>query len=185
MNEKLRIKEEVFLNNYLPTLDQEYIDIVKEILDNQEFKKRLSFLHHEDSSVYVHCLLVSYKAYKISKALKLDYKSAAIAGLLHDFYNEDWHTSTHKEKNFFDKHGFRHPKEALKNSRIFFQNFMNPMIEDAIVKHMFPLTISLPRYKESWIITLSDKLVSLSVFKKPTKILTYVGIGLKKGDKNE
>ena len=44
---------------------------------------------------------------------------------------------------------------------------------------MFPLNIALPKYKESWIVTISDKLVSLEVMKKPVFFLALF-FGIKK-----
>lgn len=54
-------------------------------------------------------------------------------------------------------HGFVHAREALYNSRKVFPHLMNNRIEDIILKHMFPLNIRLPKYKETWIVTLIDK----------------------------
>ncbi len=93
----------------------EYYEIVKPILNNKEFKKRKKFLHHGKVTVYDHSLAVSKLSYCLAKKLKLDYKSAAIGGLLHDFYNNPWQNKTKKTK-FFQKHGFIHANQAFKNS---------------------------------------------------------------------
>ena len=45
----------------------------------------------------------------------------------------------------------------------------DPKITDAIKKHMFPLTIGIPKYKESFVITLVDK--SNSVHELPNPIV--------------
>lgn len=157
-------------------LDEEYYEIVNEILEDQEFQRRLEYHHHENRSVYTHCLMVSYYSYRISKKLKLDYRSTAIAGLLHDFYYEDWQLNkTHGLKNM---HGFVHAKQALENSQIHFSNLLNDKVNDSIVKHMFPLTIRPPKYVEGWIITLVDKYVSLEIFKQPKNLYKYVGLAL-------
>ena len=57
---------------------------------------------------------------------------------------------------------------------------MNIRIENAIKRHMFPLTVIPPRYIEGWIITMADKYVSLEVFKKPKELPRYIGINLSK-----
>ena len=44
---------------------------------------------------------------------------------------------------------------ALKNSQERFE--ISAREADIIVKHMFPLTLRFPRYKESWLVTLVDK----------------------------
>ena len=40
---------------------------------------------------------------------------------------------------------------------------MNKKVENIILRHMFPLNIVPPKYLESWLITLTDKYVSLEV----------------------
>ena len=158
-------------------MDDEYYYIVNEILDNEEFRKRLEYHHHENRSVYTHCLTVSINSYKIAKKLHLDYRSAAIGGLLHDFYYEDWQTNK-KKVSFFKMHGFVHAKEALDNSKKFFPEYIDDKTSDIIVKHMFPLTVLPPKYAEGWIITFVDKVVSMEIFKKPSHLYKYVGLGL-------
>ena len=80
-------------------LEKEYLEIVEGILNSEEFEKRKKYRHHENESVYEHCLEVSYLAYKIAKKYGFDYKSAAIGGLLHDFYPYPWQY-TEEEKSF-------------------------------------------------------------------------------------
>ena len=77
-------------------------------------------------------------------------------------------------------HGFMHAKDAYKNVQKYFPELVTPKIKDIIIKHMFPLNIKIPKYKETWIVTLSDKIVSLSVFKKPKDLPKYLGIRKKK-----
>lgn len=160
----------------------EYYEIVKPILNNKEFKKRKKFPHHGKVTVYDHSLAVSKLSYSLAKKLKLDYKSAAIGGLLHDFYYKPWQNKTEKTK-FFQQHGFVHASQALKNSKKIFPNMMNKKIENIIERHMFPLNIKPPVSKEGWIVTLVDKYVSLEIFKEPKNLYKYVFLKTKK-DKN-
>ena len=53
---------------------------------------------------------------------------------------------------------------------------MNPMVEDIILRHMFPLNIRPPKYKESWVVTMMDKKCSLNVLKHPSEYPKYLGI---------
>ena len=157
-------------NNY-----EEYYEIVKPILENKEFLKRKKFPHHGKITVYDHCLAVSKKSYDTAKKLNLDYKSAAIGGLLHDFYYKPWQDNTEKTK-FFKQHGFVHAKEALENSKKHFSKLMNPKIEDIILRHMFPLNIKPPKYKESWIVSFVDKRISMQIFNDPKNLYKYIGL---------
>lgn len=160
---------------------KEYYDIVFNILENTEFQKRKHYKHHGDITVYSHSLAVSKNAYLMAKKMKCDYKSAAIAGLLHDFYYEPWQDNK-TSKSLFKKHGFTHAKEALENSRKHFPDILNNRIENSIKRHMFPLNIVPPKYLESWIITFADKYVSMEVFLKPSKLPLLIGIKFRKGD---
>ncbi len=168
------------IESYLVPGNQ-YYEIVKEILENPEFQKRKTYLHHENCSVYEHCLMVSFLSYLWAKKWNCDYKSAAIGGLLHDFYDKPWQTNTSKssKKNktkFFEQHGFVHAREAVKNSYHYFPTLMNKRVENIIRRHMFPLNICPPKYKEAWIITCVDKYVSADVLKNPKVWPKYLGL---------
>ena len=152
---------------------EDWFNIVKPILLSEEFQKRLKFKHHH-KSVFYHSVLVSYGAYKFSLKRKCNSKNCAIAGLLHDFYPFPWQYSSDLEKMdpiyienlkikrpLFKKHGFTHAREALENTHKYFSEYTNERIDNAILRHMFPLNIMIPRYAESWIITMEDKLVSI------------------------
>lgn len=160
----------------------EYYEIIRPILENKEFQKRKTFKHHENESVYEHSLKVSLLSYKIAKKAGFDYKSAAIGGLLHDFYTEPWQEDT-KKTSMLKKHGFTHARDAYKNARKHFKNLMTPKIKDMITKHMFPLNPIPPRYMESWIVSFADKVVSSTILLHPTEYPKYLGI--KKEKKNE
>lgn len=170
------MKEKEKLDKLYKKLPIEYLEIVAEILDNEEFQRRKEYHHHENRSVYCHSLTVSYYSYLIAKKIRLDYSSAAIAGLLHDFYYDDWQLT--KTKGFKNMHGFVHAKQALENSEKHFPDLLNDKISDSIKKHMFPLTIMPPKYFEGWIVTMVDKVISLEVFKSPKKLYKYIGLGL-------
>ena len=73
-------------------------------------------------------------------------------------------------------HGFVHAREALENSRNTFPDLMNKKVENIILRHMFPLNITLPKYKESWIVSLMDKKCSFKILGHPKCYLKYLGI---------
>lgn len=161
----------------------EYFSLAKSILNNPEYQKRLDFSHHGKESVIEHSIKVSYVAFKLSKKFKLNIQDAVTAGLLHDFYNNDW-TITKNTEGFFKAHGFTHAKIARKNAKKYFPELVNPHVEDAIAKHMFPLNIKPPKYTISWVVTASDKWVSLRILKNFRELPSYLGIRpIKKSNK--
>ncbi len=148
------------LKNRRPA-DKEYLAIVKDILMNPEFQRLKEFFHH-NSSVYEHARRVSYLSYRICKLFDLDYRAAARGGLLHDFFLYDWRNHSEPELAKEKFHGLHHPAIALKNSMRHFE--LTDKEKDIIVKHMWPLTLTPPRYRESYVVTFVDKYLSSAEF---------------------
>lgn len=132
---------------------KEFQDILKDITENSSVLSLKEHIQHMNSSRYEHCYAVAYYTYIISKKLGLDYISATRGAMLHDFYFYDWrHKGVEGQKRF---HAYRHPRIALNNAE---ENFeLNDVEKDIILKHMWPLTLRLPKYSESYIVTLVDK----------------------------
>ena len=132
--------------------DKEYKRIVKEIIRNNEFKK-MYYIEHHGISRWEHLIKISYRSYVIAKKLKMDYRSVARGALLHDFYLDGDERS--KKRKFLDT--FSHPKKALETSM---NNFdINDMEKNIIVSHMFPIYLSVPKYKESILVNTVDKVI--------------------------
>jgi len=152
-----------------------WYEIVEYILKSDEFQKRKVFMHHYNMSVWDHSILVSFNSYITSCYLGADSYVSAVAGLLHDFYDQAWidtddirlldngiHTKNLDIKlPLFKKHGFTHASEAARNYIKYFPELENKKITNSIKRHMFPLNIIPPRYIEGWIITIVDKLDSV------------------------
>ena len=142
----------------------EYYEHVRDILDHSNFKSMDGFIQHGKVSCADHSKAVSYTSYKLCKKLRLDHKSAARAGLLHDYFLYDWH----KFVSFSRFHAFTHPKVSLKNAEKDFE--LNDRERDIIKKHMWPMTPSFPKYPESYVVTMVDKYYStLEIFGKKYK----------------
>ena len=106
------------------------LNIVNPIINHPEFIKRKEYMHHENESVYEHSINVAYIVFKLAKKRKnIDIKSAVIGAILHDFYYKPWQENKEK-RPFLKKHGFVHAREALENSRIYFKDYLNPIIEN-------------------------------------------------------
>ena len=127
---------------------QEFDGIIKDIVSNPKVQEMKKYRQHYETSTFDHCYMVSYYCYRVCKKLRLDYKSAARAGMLHDFFLYDWRIRQNDRKGF---HGFTHPRTALNNATKIFN--LNKKEQDIILKHMWPVTLILPKYKESFIIT--------------------------------
>jgi uncharacterized protein len=145
----VRRKQHKAANN---NLSAEYLECVRELLDNETVRSMKQYVQHNDIDCFMHSLNVSYSSYLVCRKLGLDFRSAARGGLLHDFFLYDWH----KENPVKGLHGFTHPRTAVKNANKHFT--LNKREQDVIEKHMWPLTISLlPRYMETIIVNAVDK----------------------------
>ena len=141
--------------------EQEYYDLIADICEHEEFLKLKDFFHH-NSSIYHHVHDVAYLAYRICKYLKLDYRSATRGALLHDFFLYDWRNHDVPDLPREKFHGLEHPKIAVANAKKHFS--INDIEEDIIRKHMWPLTLMPPKYKESFIVSFADKYLSSKEF---------------------
>ena len=135
--------------------DSDFMSIVKPIIDNENVLEMKKYKQHGNTDCYEHCLNVAYYSYKMAKKLRLDYVSIVRAAMLHDFFLYDWRNHSHAP-GLLNKHAFTHGKEAFKNASNLFS--LNPKEKDIIENHMWPVTIKLPRYKETYIVTIADKL---------------------------
>lgn len=135
--------------------DREYLNIVYDILENDEFKAMEYIVHHEGNRLE-HSIRVSYYSYKISKIFRLDSEKVARAALLHDFFLEDNQDATIKEKA---KNMVKHPEYALRNAKKYFK--LSKLEEDIIVSHMFPIGKHIPKYFESWMVDLVDDVAAV------------------------
>ena len=147
--------------------EDEYYEVINDIYEHEEFLKLKEYFHH-NSSIYEHVQDVAYLSYRISKFLKLDYRSAARGALLHDFFLYDWRNHDVPDLPRKKFHGIEHPTIAVANAQKHFS--INEIEEDIIKKHMWPLTLVPPKYKESFIVSFADKYLSskefVSEFKK-------------------
>lgn len=121
------------------------------------FVKNKEFVQHGTTSLYQHCISVAYRSVVLAVALhaNVDLRSMIRGALLHDYYLYDWHDKEARSK----LHGFHHPRIAFENAQREFP--LNSIESDIIRKHMFPLTPKPPKYRESWIICIADKLCSI------------------------
>lgn len=137
--------------------DSEFLNIIKDIVENKTVQEMKNFKQHYETSCFDHCLTASYYSYLICKKFNLDYNSAARASMVHDLFLYDWRKRQDDRKGL---HAFTHPRTAYLNASKLFN--LNSKEKDIILKHMWPLTVVLPQYKESFVLVMVDKYCALS-----------------------
>lgn len=157
-------------------MDKEYLEYVKDLIHKKELKDLEKITHHKFTNRYAHSVAVSYTSYRIAKRLGFSeesLRSISRGGLLHDLFFE-----TREEYKMMESgsHNYLHPIFALKNALKLTD--INEVEEDIITKHMF-LCASLkiiPKYKESLLVSMVDKYISLQDILIPVNRLAKVPV---------
>ena len=131
--------------------NKEFEEIIQEFINNETVLSMKEYIQHSDVNCFEHCYDVAYNCYKVAKKLKLDYVSVTRAAMLHDMFLYDWH----KEENRHQGHAFKHAKKACENASKIFK--LSDKEKDMIEKHMWPLTLRIPKSKEGILLTFIDK----------------------------
>ncbi len=141
----------------------EFNNIINDILKNEKFIELRYEIHHGISRLD-HSLNVAKLTYNACKKLGIkNYAEVTRAALLHDFF---------KSEEVPKKSFLLHPQKALENAKANFN--LSKMQENIIASHMFPICRVNPKYKESFIVSTSDKIVAL---KEVTKYKIPLTIG--------
>lgn len=154
------------------TMDKDFYYIVEDILENKEFKK-LEEIKHHGITRYNHLLRVAYHTYKFTKGKNLKYVEATRGALLHDFFfYETNNLSTYDSLR-------KHSNYALENACKHFS--LTELEKDIIKTHMYPVTKTMPHYKESYIVDLIDDIASLyertySIRNRVSTVCTFIFI---------
>ena len=124
------------------------------IINSKLFQREKDYIQHGDTTVYEHSLMVAEESLKLARLLhlKIDEESLIKGALLHDYFLYDWHV----KEDYHRFHGIKHPIFSRNNAKRDFG--LNKKEENMILSHMFPLMPILPKYKESWILFLADKI---------------------------
>ena len=130
-----------------------FLSCVGPLLETPEVGSMKQWRHHFSITCYQHSLFVSYMAFRIARRLRWDYRAAARAGLLHDLYLYDpADGSAHPGNQCLD-----HPEFALRNAAALCPD-LSDREKNAIVSHMFPLAVHLPRCREALVVNMADKI---------------------------
>lgn len=136
----------------------DFYDSVKDLVADRTVLQMKNYTHHCGTSRYQHCLNVSYYNFVVCRFFGFNANEAARAGILHDLFLYDRHEHTPVEGEGW--HGVGHPKVAFSNASEAFS--ITPLEGDMILKHMWPLSPELPKYKETFVITLVDKYCAIA-----------------------
>ncbi len=147
--------KKVILKNSSDKMVQKYMECVRDLWEHELVLQMDEHVQHCNTSRLQHAINVSYYSFLWSEKMGLDSRSAARAGLLHDLYFYSWTT----EKTSRKGHLSNHPKLAYENAIKITE--VNAVEKDAIINHMWPCTIQLPQYKESYVVTMADKLCTV------------------------
>lgn len=129
-----------------------FLDCIAPLLDSHQVQSMKRWRHHFSITCYEHSLFVSYMAFRLARFFGWDFRAAARAGLLHDLYLYDpADRSAHPGNQCLD-----HPVFALRNARALCAD-LSAQEENAILTHMWPLSIHLPRCREAAVVNLADK----------------------------
>ena len=127
-----------------------------DILGSQGMLLSQSVRQHGDVSVALHCFFAAVVCVRLARALALrvDTRALVRGALLHDYFLYDWHDPDPSHR----LHGFRHAGFALRNAGRDFS--LGPIERNMIASHMFPMNLVLPRFRESLLLCLADKICS-------------------------
>ena len=129
---------------------KEFRNIINSIFEHNEFQRRMTneFLHHSNITLGEHILEDAVLTYKMCKKRNnVNIELAVKIAMLHDLYTNPWQNNKkNKVKNFCNKHGFRHPIEAVINANVWFPELFknkeeSKIIIDGILHHMYPLPV--------------------------------------------
>lgn len=135
--------------------DAEFFAFARTVIDAGRMRESAAHVQHGTTSTLLHCIAVAYEANGLAKRFGMDDARRAEvvrAALLHDYYLYDWHDG----EDWHRLHGLRHGRFAAKNARRDYPD-LTPDEENAIRRHMFPLTPVPPTSSVGWVVTLADK----------------------------
>lgn len=126
----------------------------RDILFSAGMQSEKQFLQHGTVSVFAHSVAVACLCLAIAEHLNLSVDTRALVrgALLHDYFLYDWHVPDPGHR----LHGFTHARRALRNAERDFS--LGDIEKDMIATHMFPLNLRPPRYRESVILCIADKI---------------------------
>lgn len=142
-----------------------YYSCVCDLINSNELAKLKDITHHISTTRFQHCLNVSYYSWLVCRKFHLNARSAARAGLLHDLFYYDRKEYNASRNKWQPSHSAMHAQLAAENAEAL--TYITNLERDMIEKHMWPMTKQLPKYKETYVITMIDKYCAVLEFCVP------------------
>ncbi len=130
-----------------------------DILGSRNFYRMKEHIQHGNVTVNAHVMAVARYSVALSDRLHISCNRRELirGALLHDYFLYDWHIPDKEKPHRL--HGFYHPGVALRNASE--EYTLTEREKNIIKRHMWPLTMVPPKYREAWIVTIADKWCSL------------------------
>ena len=129
------------------------MELTRELLDSEPVRMMGRWKHHGPVTTLDHSLFVAFSTYRVARLLHMDVQAAVRGALLHDLYLYDpADRSAHPGNQCLD-----HPEFALRNAAALCPD-LSDKERNAIVSHMFPLAVHLPRCREALVVNMADKI---------------------------
>ena len=174
------LKENDIIETLLSRINDEMLEIIKDVLLDPKYLQTRTYLHHNSKSAHVHSLEVYSKATDEALMKNLDVKSVANGSLLHDYYLYDWHITDVLEllipeitkAKISDYHCFSHGYLAADLARADFKNIVDDKVYNIISSHMAfvnmffkdkPVDIRKHMSKEAYLVSKWDMLSSYNI----------------------
>lgn len=139
---------------------EQFNKIVEDILNDPDVQALSELTQHHSISRLDHSVYVAYLSFLWCRRMGYDHVAAARAGLLHDFhFGKD-------EEGI--KRLWRHPHKALQNANDKYE--LSEVEQDIIVKHMWPLSRKMPSHKETYVVSMTDKICAVMEFLRLYKL---------------
>lgn len=167
---KQAIRSTIDLTDLENEIAKEFHHAIYDLLLLDDVQMLRQWTQHLQTTRFQHSINVAYYSFLIARKFNLDAKSCARAGMLHDFYFYDWKQKETRPSS--QRHSALHPKLALENAKKYCD--VNMIMEDAILHHMWPMTLHPPKTKEGWIIQGVDKYCAiLEILSQCSKKIKY------------
>lgn len=152
-------------------IEQEIQTTIQSLSHEGRFASEKTFLHHRETTVYDHSVHVAEVSLAIANSLpfSFDMDSLVRGALLHDYF---LYHRTESVKTYVT-HGYRHPIIAAENAKADYG--INNIEDNIIRRHMFPLTPIPPKYREAWVVCITDKCCATMEF-LPARFTRLSGI---------